>query len=57
VIEAIVLALGSGAVVSLALLITKVSSLTDYVPHGPLMVAGAMIRILWGYGVAEWFLP
>jgi prepilin signal peptidase PulO-like enzyme (type II secretory pathway) len=56
VIEAIVLTILIGAVVSLVLLITRVRSLTDYVPYGPFLIAGAAITLLWGYGVAEWFL-
>jgi leader peptidase (prepilin peptidase)/N-methyltransferase len=57
VIEAIVLTILIGAAVTLVLLITGVRSLTDYVPYGPFLIAGAMITLLWGYGVAEWFLP
>jgi leader peptidase (prepilin peptidase)/N-methyltransferase len=57
VIEAIVLTILIGGAVSLVLLITRVRSLTDYVPYGPFLIAGAMITLLWGYGVAEWFLP
>jgi leader peptidase (prepilin peptidase)/N-methyltransferase len=56
VIEAIVLTILIGAVVSLVLLITRVRRLSDYVPYGPFLIAGAMITLLWGYGVAEWFL-
>jgi leader peptidase (prepilin peptidase)/N-methyltransferase len=57
VIEAIVLTILIGAAVSLVLLVTRVRSLSDYVPYGPFLIAGAMITLLWGYGVAEWFLP
>ena len=56
VIEAIVLTILIGAGVSLVLLITRARSLTDYVPYGPFLIAGAAIALLWGYGVAEWFL-
>jgi leader peptidase (prepilin peptidase)/N-methyltransferase len=56
VIEAIVLTILVGAAVSLALLIARVRSLRDYVPYGPFLIAGAMITLLWGYSVAEWFL-
>jgi leader peptidase (prepilin peptidase)/N-methyltransferase len=56
VIEAIVLAILIGAVVSLILLVTRLRKLSDYVPYGPFLIAGAMITLLWGYRVAEWFL-
>jgi leader peptidase (prepilin peptidase)/N-methyltransferase len=57
VIEAIVLTILIGAAVSLVLLVTRVRSLSDYVPYGPFLIAGAMITLLWGYSVAGWFLP
>jgi leader peptidase (prepilin peptidase)/N-methyltransferase len=57
VIEAIVLTILIGAAVSLALLILRARGLDDYVPYGPFLVAGAVITLLWGYRVAEWFLP
>ena len=56
VIEAIVLAILIGALVSLILLITGARSLSDYVPYGPFLVAGAVVTLLWGYRIAEWFL-
>jgi leader peptidase (prepilin peptidase)/N-methyltransferase len=56
VIEAIVLTMLIGAGVSLVLLVTRVRKLSDYVPYGPFLIAGAMITLLWGYGIAEWFL-
>jgi leader peptidase (prepilin peptidase)/N-methyltransferase len=57
VIEAIVLTILIGAAVSVVLLITRKRSLTDSVPYGPFLIAGAMITLLWGHGIAEWFLP
>lgn len=56
IIEAIVLTILIGAGVSLILLVTRVRSLDDYVPYGPFLVAGAVITLLWGYRIAEWFL-
>jgi len=56
VIEAIVLTILIGAVVSLALLITGVRGLRDHVPYGPFLVAGAVVTLLWGYQIAEWLL-
>jgi leader peptidase (prepilin peptidase)/N-methyltransferase len=56
VIEAIVLTILIGAVISLLLLITGLRSLRDHVPYGPFLVAGAVVTLLWGYRIAEWFL-
>jgi len=56
VIEAIVLTILAGAAVSLVLLITGARSMDDYVPYGPFLVIGAVITLLWGYPIAEWFL-
>ena len=56
VIEALLLTILIGAVISLILLITRVRSLHDYIPYGPFLIAGAMITLLWGQPIAEWFL-
>lgn len=56
VIEAIVLTIVIGALITLILLITGVRGLRDYIPYGPFLVAGAMVTLLWGYPVAIWFL-
>ena len=56
VIEAIVLTILIGAGVSLFLLITGLRKLRDHVPYGPFLVAGAVVTLLWGYPLAEWFL-
>ena len=56
VIEAIVLTMLLGAVISLFLLITGIRKLQDHVPYGHFLVAGALITLLWGYRIAEWFL-
>jgi leader peptidase (prepilin peptidase)/N-methyltransferase len=56
VIEALVLALITGAGVSLLLLITRVRGLRDYIPYGPFLITGAIFTLLWGYPIAGWFL-
>jgi len=56
VIEALVLTILIGALVSLLLLLVRARSLDDYVPYGPFLVAGAVITLLWGYRIAEWFV-
>jgi len=56
VIEALVLTILIGAAISAILLVTRVRSLRDPIPYGPFLVAGAVITLLWGYPIAEWFL-
>jgi len=56
VIEALVLTILIGAAVSLILLITRVRGLSDHIPYGPFLVAGAAITLMWGYTIAGWFL-
>ena len=56
IIEAIVLAIIIGATISLLLLVLGVRGLRDHVPYGPFLVAGAIVTLLWGYPIANWFL-
>ena len=56
IIEALVLTILIGAGTSLILLVTRVRGLRDYVPYGPFLIAGAVVTLLWGYPIAEWFL-
>jgi prepilin signal peptidase PulO-like enzyme (type II secretory pathway) len=57
IIETIVLAIIIGAGISLLLLVSGVRSLRDHVPYGPFLVAGAVATLLWGYPIADRFLP
>lgn len=57
VIEAVVLTILIGAAISFGLLVIRARSLRDHVPYGPFLIAGAAITLLWGYPVANWFLP
>ncbi|NLE43779.1 MAG: prepilin peptidase [Chloroflexi bacterium] len=56
VIEALILTLIMGAAISALLLLTRIRSLRDPIPYGPFLVAGAIVTLLWGYPIAEWFL-
>jgi prepilin signal peptidase PulO-like enzyme (type II secretory pathway) len=56
VVEAIVLTIIIGAVISGFLFITRLRTLHDYVPYGPFLVAGGLITLLWGYAIAEWYM-
>lgn len=56
VIEAVVLTILIGAAVSLFLVVTRIRTLSDHIPYGPFLIAGAMITLLRGYQIAQWFL-
>jgi len=56
VIEAIVLTILIGALISLILLLTGIRGLRDHIPYGPFLVAGAAVTLLWGYRIATWVL-
>ena len=56
VIEALMLGVLCGGVISLLLLITRVRSLRDPVPYGPFLIVGAWVTMLWGSEILYWFL-
>jgi len=56
VIEALVLTMITGALVSLFLLVVRIRRTHDAIPYGPFLVAGAVITLLWGFDIAMWFL-
>ena len=56
VIEALVLAILSGGVISLLLLLLRLRSLRDPVPYGPFLIVGGWVTMLWGMEIAQWFL-
>lgn len=56
VIEALVLTIVSGGVISLLLLVTRLRSLRDPIPYGPFLVIGGWVTMVWGLEIANWFL-
>ncbi len=56
IIEALVLTTLIGAAFSFLLLITRARGLRDHIPYGPFLVVGAVITLMQGYSIAEWFL-
>jgi leader peptidase (prepilin peptidase)/N-methyltransferase len=55
VIEALLLAILAGGLISLILLITRLRSLRDPVPYGPFLIIGGWTTLLWGAEIAQWF--
>lgn len=56
IVEALLVTLISGALVSALLLVTRVRKLRDPIPYGPFLVAGAVVALLWGYPLAAWLV-
>jgi len=56
VIEALVLTVLSGGLISALLLITRLRSLRSPIPYGPFLVVGGWVTMLWGVEIATWFL-
>jgi prepilin signal peptidase PulO-like enzyme (type II secretory pathway) len=56
IIEALVLGVLCGGVISAVLLITRVRSMRDPIPYGPFLIVGGWVTMLWGTEIAYWFL-
>lgn len=56
IVEALVLAILSGGLVSLLLIVTRVRSLRDPIPYGPFLIFGGWVTMVWGMEIAAWFL-
>jgi prepilin signal peptidase PulO-like enzyme (type II secretory pathway) len=56
VVEALLLTILSGGLVSLFLLVTRIRSLRDPIPYGPFLIVGGWVTMLWGMQIASWFL-
>ena len=56
VIEALVLGVLCGGVISLLLLVTRVRTMRDPVPYGPFLIVGGWVTMLWGAEILYWFL-
>jgi len=55
VLEALLLAILSGGIVSLFLLLTRLRSLRDPIPYGPFLIVGGWTTMIWGAEIARWF--
>ncbi len=56
VIEALVLAILSGGLVSLLLIVTRRRALRDPIPYGPFLILGGWVTMVWGLEIAGRFL-
>ncbi len=55
VIEALLLGILAGGIVSLFLLLMRLRSLRDPVPYGPFLIIGGWVTMIWGMEIAQWF--
>lgn len=55
IIEALVLTFIFGFLGALALLALRRGSLRSYFPYGPFLVLGAMVTMLWGVEIVQWY--
>jgi leader peptidase (prepilin peptidase)/N-methyltransferase len=55
VIEALLITILAGGVISLLLIVTGIRSMRDYIPYGPFLVLGGWVTMLWGWEIAHWF--
>lgn len=56
VIEALILTILSGGLISLLLLTGRLRSLRDPIPYGPFLIVGGWVTMVWGVEIAQWFL-
>ncbi len=55
IIEALLLGILAGGMVSLFLLLTRLRSLRDPVPYGPFLIIGGWVTMIWGLEIVRWF--
>jgi leader peptidase (prepilin peptidase)/N-methyltransferase len=55
VLEALLLGILIGGVVSLLLLLMRLRSLRDPIPYGPFLIVGGWVTMIWGTEIAHWF--
>lgn len=55
VIEALLLGILAGGIVSLLLLLMRLRSLRDPVPYGPFLIIGGWVTMIWGMEIAQRF--
>jgi leader peptidase (prepilin peptidase)/N-methyltransferase len=56
VIIALFLGIISGGIVAAVLLITRRKQRKDTVPFGPFLCLGALITLLWGSNILNWYM-
>lgn len=56
VIVALLIGVVAGGIVSFGLVLSRIRRMNSKVPYGPFLVVGAMVAILWGSRIIEWYL-
>ena len=53
---ALFLAIVSGGLVAAGLLVFKIKKRSDAIPFGPFLAVSAMVALLWGQTIWEWYM-
>ncbi|MCX6013622.1 MAG: A24 family peptidase, partial [Chloroflexi bacterium] len=56
VFVSILLAIVTGGIVAIFLLVTRLKKRTEPIPFGPFLAGAAMISLLWGSDILKWYL-
>lgn len=56
VIVALLVAILTGGVTALLLVLTRIKSLKSYIPYGPFLVVGGVVALLYGPQIVAWYL-
>lgn len=56
VIPALFIGTFAGGGAALFLLVTRVKSRGDYIPHGPFLALGGVIALFWGHDIWDWYV-
>jgi len=56
ILVALSLAFAAGAIVGLALIVSKRKTMRSEVPFGPFLIAGTFAALFWGNSIVDWYL-
>ncbi|MFH1560260.1 MAG: prepilin peptidase [Chloroflexota bacterium] len=57
VLVALLLAVIAGGLIATLLLVFRIKGRKDAIPFGPFMAAGALVTLLWGQAILDWYPP
>jgi leader peptidase (prepilin peptidase)/N-methyltransferase len=57
VLVALLLAVIGGGLIASILLVLRIKGRKDAIPFGPFMAAAALVTLLWGQTILDWYPP
>ena len=57
VLVALLLAVVGGGLIAILLLVLRIKGRKDAIPFGPFMAAAALVTLLWGQAILDWYPP